>query len=192
MSAERDVKCARCGVMTPRSCKHCGYLNDPPDYAPLPPAPSDGLVEITPKYLRELAWANKARYPEGVRIFEAAASRITELEAEREEARNFLAGTDIASLPNDMPLVKIAYKLMEDRYKFMWQVRDTCARAEKAEAERDAAASRIIELEAERERLRQKEKPALDEAEKRGFERGRNETLAKFDRVPYPEPDANG
>lgn len=50
-----------------------------------------------------------------------------------DEVRTILAGTDIGSLPNDMPLATIATKRMEEWYKFMWQVRDTCQRAEKAE-----------------------------------------------------------
>lgn len=142
------------------------------DDAPPPPALSDGLVrhlqnfakmcshqmkdargDAVAAHLREAASRIAALETENLSWKareEMASRRITELEAEREEARNFLAGTDIASLPNDMPLVKIAYKRMEDRYKFMWQVRDTCARAEKAEAERDAAEARITELEAER------------------------------------------
>jgi len=36
-------------------------------------------------------------------------------------------------LPSDYPLDSMATDRMEERNKFMWQVRDTCTRAEEAE-----------------------------------------------------------
>lgn len=68
------------------------------------------------------------------------------LERERDAARQelvqireALAGQDYASLPSDLPTVRMAHDIRVERDKFMWQVRDTCARAETAERERNAA-----------------------------------------------------
>jgi hypothetical protein len=66
-----------------------------------------------------------------------ANEEIVLLTAERDAVRSILAGTDIGSLPNDWTLSQIAEARMDDIHKYIWQVRDTCARAEKAEAERD-------------------------------------------------------
>ena len=48
--------------------------------------------------------------------------------------RDALAGQDYASLPSDFPTVRMAHTIRADHDKFMQQVRDTCKRAEKAEA----------------------------------------------------------
>ncbi len=50
------------------------------------------------------------------------------------EVRAILAGPDIGSLPHDWTLRQVAEARCEDINKLRWQVRDTCARAEKAEA----------------------------------------------------------
>jgi hypothetical protein len=59
-----------------------------------------------------------------------------------ERARLILAHTDIGSLPNDWTLEQIAEARIDDLLKLRDQVRDTCRRAEAAEA-------RIAELERE-------------------------------------------
>lgn len=59
---------------------------------------------------------------------------IERLRAELAEAREILAGGNFGSLPNDWTLPRIAASVMEDMHKLTWQVRDTCARAETAEA----------------------------------------------------------
>lgn len=59
--------------------------------------------------------------------------RIAELKRERDEARTILAHTDIGSLPNDWTLKQVAEARIDDLMKLRDQVRDTCARAEKAE-----------------------------------------------------------
>jgi len=58
---------------------------------------------------------------------------IAALRTKLEEVRGILAGPDAGSLPNDYPLERMAADRMEERNKFMWQVRDTCTRAEEAE-----------------------------------------------------------
>lgn len=58
---------------------------------------------------------------------------IAALRTKLEEVRGILAGPDAGSLPNDYPLDRMATDRMEERNKFMWQVRDTCTRAEEAE-----------------------------------------------------------
>lgn len=60
---------------------------------------------------------------------------IERLERERDEARTILAHTDIGSLPNDWTLKQVAEARIDDLMKLRDQVRDTCARAAKAEAE---------------------------------------------------------
>jgi len=75
-----------------------------------------------------------------------ANAEIARLTAERDEVRTILAGTDINSLPYDYPTSRMAQKRMDDREKFMWQVRDTCTRAETAEKERDEAKAEIARL----------------------------------------------
>jgi len=57
--------------------------------------------------------------------------------ADIEMARTILAGPDIGSLPNDWTLPRIAEARWDDWHTMRDQVRDTCARAEAAEAERD-------------------------------------------------------
>ena len=57
-----------------------------------------------------------------------------QLERELAEIRDALAGTDYASLPSDFPTVRMAHTIRADHDKFLQQVRDTCVRAEKAEA----------------------------------------------------------
>ena len=60
-------------------------------------------------------------------------SELAALLTKLEEVRGILAGPDAGSLPNDYPLDRMATDRMEERNKFMWQVRDTCTRAEEAE-----------------------------------------------------------
>jgi predicted nucleic acid-binding Zn-ribbon protein len=83
-----------------------------------------------------------------VELLRAAAAEITalrerveELEQEKAEAEQalvetweILAGGDSGSLPNDWAVPRIAAARMDDIDKLTWQVRDTCARAEAAEA----------------------------------------------------------
>lgn len=66
--------------------------------------------------------------------------------AERDEARSILAGGDAASLPHDWTVSRVAQARMDDIHKYVWQVRDTCKRAEKAEAERDEAIAALRNL----------------------------------------------
>jgi len=61
------------------------------------------------------------------------APELAALRTKLEEVRGILAGPDAGSLPNDYPLERMAANRMEERNKFMWQVRDTCTRAEEAE-----------------------------------------------------------
>lgn len=71
--------------------------------------------------------------------------------------------------------------LLEKNHKFLWQVRDTCTRAERAEAQRDALRVEVVNLRddlasAERERAHQ-----YDRSERRAVgyaqERGKREAL---------------
>ena len=55
-------------------------------------------------------------------------------QAERAQARLTLAHTDIGSLPNDWTLQQIAEARIDDLLKLRDQVRDTCRRAEAAQA----------------------------------------------------------
>lgn len=50
---------------------------------------------------------------------------------------HLLAHTDLGSLPNDWTLLQIAEARIDDMLKLRDQVRDTCKRAEAAEAEND-------------------------------------------------------
>ena len=70
-----------------------------------------------------------------VRRLDTAEQTIADLTREREEVRGILAGADYPSLPNDWTLAQVAQARMDDIKKYMDQVRHTCARAEKAEAE---------------------------------------------------------
>ena len=63
-----------------------------------------------------------------------AEERADKAERELAEIRDALAGTDYASLPSDFPTVRMAHTIRADHDKFLQQVRDTCGRAEKAEA----------------------------------------------------------
>jgi hypothetical protein len=65
-----------------------------------------------------------------------AVEQVTaDLRAELADIRAELAGGDAAALPNDYTTTQMARTIRTERDKFMWQVRDTCTRAEKAEAE---------------------------------------------------------
>lgn len=64
-------------------------------------------------------------------------TQLAECQRERKEARIVLVHTDIGSLPNDWTLLQIAEARLSDLFVLRDQVRDTCTRAEKAEAERD-------------------------------------------------------
>ena len=70
----------------------------------------------------------------------AAALQYAELQLA--EIRDALAGTDISSLPSNFTTVRMAHQIRADHDKFLWQVRDTCARSESAEQkirEKDSA-----------------------------------------------------
>lgn len=66
-------------------------------------------------------------------------------EAELSKIRVILAGTDIHSLPNDYSTTRMAQTIRADRDKFMWQVRDTCKRAEAAESALASAREEVRE-----------------------------------------------
>lgn len=70
---------------------------------------------------------------------------LNEARRELAEIRDALAGADYASLPSDFPTARMAHTIRADHDKFRQQVKDTCARAEKAEAELAAARSTIQE-----------------------------------------------
>lgn len=89
--------------------------------------------------------------------------RAEQAEAALAGARRVLAHTDMGSLPNDWTLAQVAEARIDDMLKLREQVRDTCARAERAEA-------RIAELEAGLLK-------ALD-----GWE-GHNPYVAEFDQI---------
>jgi len=57
------------------------------------------------------------------------------LREELELIRAALTGDDYASLPSDLPTVRMAHTVRADHDKFRNQVRDTCHRAEQAEKE---------------------------------------------------------
>lgn len=61
-------------------------------------------------------------------------SALKRAQEELASIRDALAGQDYASLPSDFPTVRMAHTIRADHDKFMQQVRDTCKRAEKAEA----------------------------------------------------------
>lgn len=61
------------------------------------------------------------------------------LREELELIRAALTGDDYASLPSDLPTVRMAHTVRADHDKFRNQVRDTCHRAEQAEARALAA-----------------------------------------------------
>ena len=63
-----------------------------------------------------------------------AADALAALQAESAQARLTLAHTDIGGLPNDWTLQQIAEARIDDLLKLRDQVRDTCRRAETAEA----------------------------------------------------------
>ena len=79
--------------------------------------------------------------PEDYDALRTYAQRVT---AELAAIREALAGADYASLPNDFPTVRMAHTIRHERDKFMDQVRHTCTRAEKAEAEREALRMRML------------------------------------------------
>lgn len=70
----------------------------------------------------------------GSQDYEELEDFARQIERELAEVRAALAGEDYASLPSDFPTVRMAHDIRSERDKFFWQVRDTCARAEKAEA----------------------------------------------------------
>jgi len=81
-------------------------------------------------------------------IILAVEQATADLRAELSVIRATLAGGDADSLPNDYTTIRMAATIRSDRDKFMWQVRDTCARAEKTEAERDEALAHAESAEA--------------------------------------------
>jgi len=62
----------------------------------------------------------------------AVEQATADLRAELADIRAELAGGDSASLPNGYTTTQMARTIRAERDKFMWQVRDTCVRAEKA------------------------------------------------------------
>lgn len=66
--------------------------------------------------------------------WQEAARRGVEADAEIAQIRDALTGDDYASLPSDRPTVRMAHTIRADHDKFRNQVRDTCRRAETAEA----------------------------------------------------------
>jgi len=77
----------------------------------------------------------------------AAARRGVEADAEIAQIRDALTGDDYASLPSDLPTVRMAHTIRADHDKFRNQVRDTCQRAERLETE-------LAALKVERDELR--------------------------------------
>lgn len=73
--------------------------------------------------------------PSLMRRYCAAARRGVEADAEIAQIRDALTGDDYTSLPSDLPTVRMAHTIRADHDKFRNQVRDTCQRAEIAEAE---------------------------------------------------------
>ena len=86
-------------------------------------------AETTPEDRREFKDAH-AKWSAAQHALLAFIQRI---ERERDEARTILAHTDIGSLPDDWTLKQVAEARIDDLMKLRDQVRDTCARAEKAE-----------------------------------------------------------
>ena len=72
-------------------------------------------------------------------------SENARLREELELIRAALTGDDYASLPSDLPTVRMAHTIRADHDKFRNQVRDTCHRAEQAEA-RALAAENALEV----------------------------------------------
>lgn len=102
-------------------------------------------------------WADMARE------LQAANARLRE---ELELIRAALTGDDYASLPSDLPTVRMAHTIRADHDKFRNQVRDTCHRAEQTEKEL-AEAKREREFDnaawaRDNERLKQAEARSLE------------------------------
>lgn len=77
-----------------------------------------------------------------------AAAMLREVAAERDALKSdWFAGT-VDCDGNDLETIRSdeLQHLKDEREKFMWQVRDTCARAEAAEAERDRLAAMVEKL----------------------------------------------
>jgi len=79
-------------------------------------------------------------------IADEAADEIASLKSQLAQTRTILAHTDIGSLPNDWTLEQVAEARIDDLCKLREQVRDTCARAEKAEAQLAQAEGQLINL----------------------------------------------
>jgi len=109
----------------------------------------------------------------------AAADDVRELEREnarlREELeliRAALTGDDYASLPSDLPTVRMAHTIRADHDKFRNQVRDTCHRAEQAEkelaeAKRDTGLAKLV-IQQKQDQIASAE-AALEQAEARAL-----------------------
>lgn len=112
--------------------------------------------------------------------------RVIELEAAVAEVRRILTASH--SLPHDWTIVQVADAIVEDIGKLRWQVRDTCARAEKAEeelarvtAERDEARTSWREAVALYEQEAARVDPALAELSAlRGAVEAENEACAQL------------
>lgn len=99
-------------------------------------------VPVEPEYLIRLRNALKWFKSDGafagdkdiVDYIDSLQSALKLAQEELASIRDALAGQDYASLPSDFPTVRMAHTIRADHDKFMQQVRDTCKRAEKAEA----------------------------------------------------------
>ena len=87
-----------------------------------------------------------ALFSEAIAQRNDARAELAAMTAELATIRDALAGIDVESLPRDLSIAGMAANIRDERNKFLWQVRDTCARAEKAEAERDEARAELARL----------------------------------------------
>lgn len=140
MTTPRNKRgCPTCDGIDPKSCLRCRgktRLSDWNDELPSP-VKEDTMTAPTPrtdavptegdriKRLRQWACQALLRQPGASIIERTVAEDLQYLEAKHER--------DLAAREAELARVK------EQADKFKWQVRDTCQRAERAEAERDAA-----------------------------------------------------
>lgn len=100
-------------------------------------------------------------------------SENASLREELELIRAALTGDDYASLPSDLPTVRMAHTVRADHDKFRNQVRDTCHRAEQAEkelaeAKRDTGLAKLV-IQQKQDQIASAE-AALEQAEARALE----------------------
>jgi len=103
---------------------------------PAPPAAQGEYEGLIAELLKEeMIWRGGGLVAEmRADLARKSADALAALQAERDHARLTLAHTDIGSLPNDWSLQQIAEARIDDLLKLREQVRDTCRRAERAEA----------------------------------------------------------